>query len=79
VERVDDVCLAEIRLDGCVGRSNLEVDHDAVYIGDYAVDEAIVPDLGLAHLNGEGGDPVVDKGGFDGAGLTRVDLQGIGL
>jgi hypothetical protein len=33
----------------------------------------------LAHLHGEGGDAVVYEGGFDGAGLARVDLQGIGL
>ena len=79
VESGDHVCVAEIRLHSLVCARHLEVDHDAVYVVDYAVDQAVVPDLRLSHLNSERGNAVVDKGCLDGAWLTRIDLEGIGL
>ena len=52
MERGDHIRVAEIGLDGGVGRSNREVNHDAVHVVDYAVDEAVIPDFGLAHFDG---------------------------
>lgn len=78
MECVDDVSLAEIRLDSGA-RRHFQVDHDAVHEGINALDQAGVPDLGLAHFHGDGRDFEVDEGGFDGAGLAGVDLEGVGL
>jgi hypothetical protein len=79
VECGDHVCVAEIRLNSRVCGCDLEIDHDTVYVVDYAVDKAVVPDLGLPHLDSEGWDTVVDKGGLDGARLAGVNLQGVRL
>lgn len=64
MERVGDVHIAEVRLDGGVRGSKLQVNHDAVDEGDGAVDERVVPDLGLAHLDGDGRDFGAHEGGF---------------
>lgn len=74
-----DINLAQIRLNRLVGRSKLQVDHDAIDEVDCAVDKTVVPDLGLAHLHGNRGDLVADKGSLYRTGLTRVDFQSIRL
>jgi hypothetical protein len=79
VESVGDVHVAQIGLDGRVRGRQFQVDHDAVYEGDGSVDETVVPDLGLAHLHGDGGDLVDYKGGFNRARLAGVDLEGVWL
>jgi hypothetical protein len=79
VERVGNVDVAQIWLNRCVGGSELQIYHDAVDEIDCAVDKTIIPDLGLPHLNGDGGNLIPDKGGLDRAGFTRVNLQGVRL
>lgn len=79
MERVGDVHVAEIGLDSGVGGGELEVDHDAVDEGHSAINEGIVPDLGLAHFDGDGGDIGAHEGGFDAAGLAGVDFEGVWL
>ena len=79
MECVNHIRLAEIWLDGRIGWRHVQIDHDAVYIVDYAIDETGVPDSSLAHFDGERRNLVVDKRRFDGAGLSNVDFQRVGL
>lgn len=79
VEGVGDVRVGEVGLDGGVAGRDVQVHHDAVDEVDGAVDQRCVPDLGLAHLDCQAGNAVVDKGRLDAAWLAGVDLQCVGL
>jgi hypothetical protein len=79
VERVSNIYRAQIRLNGRVCRHKLQVDHDAVHKAYGSIDEAVIPDLCLAHLHGDGGNLTANKGSFNRARLARVDLQRVRL
>lgn len=79
VEGGSDVCVGEIGLDGGVAGRDVQVHHDAVDEVDGAVDQRGVPDLGLAHLDCQAGNAVVDEGRLDAAWLAGVDLQCVRL
>lgn len=79
VESVGNVHIREIRLDGSVAGCDPQIDQNTVDKIDSAVDERVVPDLRLSHLDCQTRDLVIDKRRLDTAGLANINLQCVGL
>ena len=79
VESVGNVDVGEVRLDGGVAGRDSQVDQHAVDKVDSAVDQRVVPDLGLSHLDRQTRDAVVDKRRLDTAWLADINLQRVRL